>query len=90
MDVAIVGIGIHPFGRTDGLTGLEQGVYAARKALDDAGLEWSDIEFAYGGTGAAEKPDTNPSPEQIMRPYVYLMDAASEGVSGISFDAQPK
>ena len=38
----------------------------------------------------AEKPDTNPSPEQIMRPYVYLMDAASEGVSGISFDAQPK
>ncbi len=58
MDVAIIGIGIHPFGRTDGVTGLEQGVVAARKALADAGLEWSDMHFAYGGTGAAEKPDT--------------------------------
>jgi len=58
MDVAIVGIGIHPFGRTDGVTGLEQGVVAARKALDDAGLGWPDMEFAYGGTSAAEKPDT--------------------------------
>ena len=58
MDVAIVGIGIHPFGRTDGVTGLEQGVYAARKALEDAGLGWQDMEFAYGGTGAAENPDS--------------------------------
>ena len=58
MDVAIIGIGIHPFGRTDGVTGLEQGVYAARKALEDCGLSWQDMEFAYGGTGAAEKPDT--------------------------------
>ena len=58
MDVAIIGIGIHPFGRTDGVTGLEQGVHAARKALHDAGLEWPDMQFAYGGTGAAEKPDT--------------------------------
>ena len=38
MDVAIVGIGIHRFGRTDGVTGLEQGVYAAREALADAGV----------------------------------------------------
>ena len=58
MDVAIVGIGIHPFGRTEGVTGLEQGVVAARKALADAGVEWPDMEFAYGGTNAAEKPDT--------------------------------
>ncbi len=58
MDVAIVGIGIHPFGRTQGVTGLEQGVAAARMALDDCGLEWPDMQFAYGGTGAAEKPDT--------------------------------
>lgn len=58
MDVAIVGIGIHPFGRTESLTGLEQGVHAARGAIADAGVEWSDIEFAYGGTGAAEKPDS--------------------------------
>ncbi|MBT7333279.1 MAG: thiolase family protein [Gammaproteobacteria bacterium] len=58
MDVAIIGIGIHPFGRTEGVTGLEQGVVAARKALSDASVDWPDIEFAYGGTSAAEKPDT--------------------------------
>ena len=32
-DVAIIGIGIHPFGRTEGMTGLQQGVHAAREAL---------------------------------------------------------
>ena len=26
-EVAIVGIGIHPFGRTDGVSGLQQGVH---------------------------------------------------------------
>ena len=41
-----------------GVTGLEQGVVAARKALSDASVDWPDIEFAYGGTSAAEKPDT--------------------------------
>lgn len=50
MDVAIVGIGIHPFGRHDGVTDVEMGVYAARQALRDAGLDWSDMEFAYGGS----------------------------------------
>jgi acetyl-CoA acetyltransferase len=50
MDVAIVGIGIHPFGRHDGVADVEMGVYAARQALRDAGLDWSDMEFAYGGS----------------------------------------
>ena len=47
-EVAIVGIGIHPFGRTDGVSGLQQGVHAAKEALSDAEIEWKDIEFAYG------------------------------------------
>ena len=58
VDVAVIGIGIHPFGRTDGVSGLEQGVYAARQALKDAGLEWSDMNFAYGGSAAAGAADT--------------------------------
>ena len=48
--VAIIGIGLHPFGRTPGMSGLDQGVFAARKALDDAGLKWSDIGIAFGGS----------------------------------------
>lgn len=58
MDVAIIGIGIHPFGRTEGVSGLEQGVHAARQALKDAGLEWKDMQFAYGGSSAAGNADS--------------------------------
>jgi len=50
MDIAIIGLGLHPFGRTEGVSGRNQGVYAARAALRDAGLEWKDIQFAFGGS----------------------------------------
>ncbi|MDE2302940.1 MAG: thiolase family protein [Sphingomonadales bacterium] len=57
-DVCIVGIGIHRFGRTDGLSGIEQGAFAVRRALADAGVAWGDIQFAYGSSDAAGNPDT--------------------------------
>ena len=57
-DVGIIGIGIHPFGRTPDLNGLEQGIFAARKALHDCGIDWSQIQFAYGGSDAAGNADT--------------------------------
>ncbi len=47
--VHIVGVGVHAFGRHAGLSGLDQGVHAARAALKDARLEWSDMQFAFGG-----------------------------------------
>jgi acetyl-CoA acetyltransferase len=49
-DVAIVGIGIHPFGRTVGVTGRAQGAVAARAAVRDAGIGWRDVQFAVGGS----------------------------------------
>ncbi|QFU77770.1 thiolase family protein [Halioglobus maricola] len=57
MDVAIVGIGIHPFGRTPGLSGMQQGAVAARDALKDAGIEWKDIQFAFGGSASSGNAD---------------------------------
>lgn len=50
MNVAIVGIGIHPFGRHDGMSGLDMGTFATRQALRDAGIEWTDAQFAFGGS----------------------------------------
>lgn len=45
-DVVIIGAGIHPFGRFD--TPYEDiGAHAARAALKDAGVAWSDIQTAY-------------------------------------------
>ncbi len=56
-DVHIIGAGIHPFGRTDDMSGLDQGAFALRQALADAGLAWSDIQFAFGGSAAAGNAD---------------------------------
>ena len=50
MEVAIIGLGIHPFGRSPQKTGLQQGAAAARKALADANMSWNDIECGYGGS----------------------------------------
>lgn len=57
-DIYIVGIGIHRFGRTDGMTGMDMGVAAVRSALADAGVDWPQIQFAYGGSDASGNADT--------------------------------
>ena len=48
-DGRIVGVGLHPFGRFD-VSGREMGLIAAREALADAGVTWSDVGFAAGGS----------------------------------------
>ena len=55
--VHIIGAGIHPFGRHDDMSGLDQGAFAVREALADAGIEWADIQFAFGGSSAAGAAD---------------------------------
>lgn len=57
VDVAIVGIGMHAFGRHEGVSGMEQGAIAVRRAVHDAGVEWKDMQFAFGGSRAAGDPD---------------------------------
>jgi acetyl-CoA acetyltransferase len=46
-DVAILGVGMHPWGKW-GRNFVEYGVAAARAALRDAGLAWSDVDFVAG------------------------------------------
>ena len=58
IEVAIVGIGMHEFGRTEGVSGMDQGVIAVRRACADAGLKWDDMQFAFGGSQAAGAADT--------------------------------
>jgi acetyl-CoA acetyltransferase len=45
--VAVLGAGMHPWGKW-GRNFVEYGVHAARAALDDAGLEWTDIQYVAG------------------------------------------
>jgi acetyl-CoA acetyltransferase len=57
-DACIVGVGIHPFGRTEGMTGLAMGIAAVRSAIADASVSWSDIQFAFGGSDSSGNADT--------------------------------
>ena len=45
--VAVLGAGMHPWGKW-GRNFIEYGVTAARAALDDAGIAWSDVQFVAG------------------------------------------
>ncbi|MEY2403363.1 MAG: hypothetical protein QOD38_914 [Acidimicrobiaceae bacterium] len=46
-DIAILGAGMHPWGKW-GRNFVEYGIDAAQTALADAGLEWRDIQFVAG------------------------------------------
>jgi acetyl-CoA acetyltransferase len=55
-DVAIIGVGLHPFGRFD-KTAIEMGADAIRLALADAGVGWKDVKFGVGGSYEVSNPD---------------------------------
>ncbi|HEY7054740.1 MAG TPA: thiolase family protein [Mycobacterium sp.] len=55
-DVAIIGVGLHPFGRFD-KTAMEMGADAIQAALTDAGVDWKDIQFGFGGSHEVSNPD---------------------------------
>lgn len=48
--VHVVGIGLHPYQRRSDTTYVKLGLTAARAALADAGVAWTDVETAYTGT----------------------------------------
>ena len=82
-DVAIVGIGIHPFGR-HALTGMEQGVVAARAAMTDAGIEWADVQYAFGGSNAAGNADTMVSMLGLTGlPFINVANGCATGGSAL-------
>src|SRR3954447_11216511 len=45
--VDVCGVGMHPWGKW-GRNFVEYGVHAARAALADAGLEWTDVQYVAG------------------------------------------
>ena len=46
-DVAIIGVGMHPWGKW-GRNFVEYGVAAIRAAVEDAGIDYRDIQFVAG------------------------------------------
>jgi acetyl-CoA C-acetyltransferase len=83
-EVAIVGAGLHPFGRHEGVSGLAMGAHAVRAALADARIGWADIQFAYGGSEDAGNADTMVSdlgPTGI--PFVNVKNGCATGGSSL-------
>ncbi|MGW4527547.1 thiolase family protein [Amycolatopsis sp. NPDC004378] len=83
-EVAIVGIGMHRFGRTDGVSGRAQAVHAAREALRDAGLKFSDMQFGFGGSHSAGDADTLVSELGLTGlPFVNVANGCATGGSAL-------
>ena len=57
-DIAIIGVGLHPFGRHPGKSAIEMGVHAANEAMADAGVHWSDVQIGYVGSLSVMMPET--------------------------------
>lgn len=82
--VAIVGIGMHPFGRHD-RTGRSQGEYAARAALADAGVTWDAIDMAFGGSDAAGNADALVADLGLTGvPFINVTNGCATGGSALS------
>ena len=83
-EVAIVGIGMHEFGRHDGVSGMQQGAVAVRRACSDAGIEWKDVQFAVGGSMAAGAPDTMVSQLGLTGlQFINVMNGCATGGSAL-------
>jgi acetyl-CoA acetyltransferase len=79
--VSIVGVGMHPFGRhAPELTGMTMGADAIRLALADAGVSWSDVDYAVGGSNVSGKPDTLVSQLGLTGiPFVNVRNGCATG-----------
>jgi acetyl-CoA acetyltransferase len=83
-EIAIVGAGIHPFGRHDGVSALAMGAHGVRAALADAGIAWRDVQFAYGGSEDGGNADTLVSelgPTGL--PFVNVKNGCATGGSSL-------
>ena len=56
-DIAIIGVGIHPFGRYEDRSALEMGAVAIGRALRDAGVDWSKVGSLYAGSLEVANPE---------------------------------
>src|SRR4051812_24641994 len=89
MDVAIIGVGLHPFGRFAGVSGIEMGAVAIRKALQDAGVEWKDIQFAFGGSYEVDNPDAVVALLGLTGiPFTDVYNGCATAASALSLAAQ--
>jgi acetyl-CoA acetyltransferase len=82
--VFIAGAGLSPFGRFDGVSGRDHAVRAVRAALDDAGMPWSRVGAAFGGSDAAGNADTLVAELGLTGlPFINVRNGCATGASAL-------
>lgn len=83
-DVLIAGAGISRFGRTEHTTGRQHAVHAVTSALADAGIAWSRVGAAFGGSDAAGLADTLVAQLGLTGvPFVNVKNGCATGGSAL-------
>ena len=64
MDVAVIGVGMHPFGRFPGVSLKDLARVAVIKALDEPHLGVKDVDAVYSANagGVPPRPGADPGP----------------------------
>ncbi|HEY1741072.1 MAG TPA: thiolase family protein [Acidimicrobiia bacterium] len=88
-DVAVIGVGMHAFGRFPGVTGIDMGAIAIRRALADAGIEWRQIQFGFAGSYEIDNPDAVVALLGLTGiPFTDVYNGCATAASALSLAAQ--
>ncbi len=90
-DVAIIGVGIHPFGRFPGKEFTDIGQVAVLGAIKDAGISWKDVQAAFCGhmtSGAAAGHRVLSRVGMTGIPIVNVENACASGGSALRLATQ--
>jgi acetyl-CoA C-acetyltransferase len=83
-EVAIIGVGLHPFGRFAERTAFDMGADAVDQALTDAGVDWQSIQFAFGGSWEVAQTDPLTGLLGLTGiPFMNVFNACATGASAI-------
>ena len=87
-DVAIIGVGLHPFGRFGDKSAMQMGAEAMLAALDDSGLQWQDVQFAFGGSLTLSNADAVTGLVGLTGiPFTNVFNACATGASAVQMTA---
>ena len=82
-DVAIIGVGLHPFGRHGDKSAFELAADAVQLALTDAGVPWSDVQCAFGGSWEVWTDPVTSLIGLTGLPFVNVFSACATGAATI-------
>jgi acetyl-CoA acetyltransferase len=83
-DVAIIGVGLHPFGRFGDKSPFDMGAEAVQLALADAGVEWDQVQVAFGGSWEVAQTDPLTGLLGLTGiPFINVFNACATAASSI-------